>query len=78
MSEQDYENGNRAAWLTMLSLCLRHLGIDDVEAKKAAWVSEREQTVAALRRVCGQFGDNGWDVNLHLADVVEKHLEKHL
>lgn len=27
-----------------------------------------------LRQVCDEFGDNDWPDNLHLADVIEKHL----
>ena len=76
--ELNYELGNRAAWLSMLQSCLRQLGIDDEDAGRARWVSEREQTVAALRSVCERHGDNEWDEDLHLADVVSKHLERHL
>ena len=77
-NEQHCERGSRAAWLRMLSLCLRELGIDDPEAGKARWVSEREQTVAILRMACDEHGDNEWEENLHLADVIEKHLIRHL
>lgn len=43
------------------------------------WIDgEREATIAALRILCGDFGDNDWLDDLHLADVVEKHLSKHL
>ena len=27
-----------------------------------------------MRDLCGEFGDNDWDENLSLADVVGKHL----
>ncbi len=78
MNEQAYEQGSRTAWLAMLQTCLRHLGIDDPAAGSARWVSEREQTVSALRKVCAEHGDNEWDESLHLADVIEKHLRRHL
>jgi hypothetical protein len=78
MSEADYELGNRAAWLAMLAECLRHLGVDDVEAGKARWVKEREETIAQLRILCDVVGDNNWTESLYLADVVEKHLARHL
>jgi hypothetical protein len=32
----------------------------------------------SLRNLCRDFGDNDWDDDLHLADVVEKHLGRHL
>lgn len=76
--EQVYIRGSRAAWLSMLQTCLRELGIDDPEAGKVRWVLEREATVAALRGVCENHGNNDWSDNLHLADVIEKHLERHL
>lgn len=41
-------------------------------------LSERQQAVAKLREICGEFGDNAWPDELHLADVVEKHLAKYL
>jgi hypothetical protein len=31
-----------------------------------------------LRRVCAKFGDNDWSDDLRLADVLEKHLLRHL
>lgn len=78
MSEDDYERGSRAAWAAMLGECLRQLGYDDPEFQKAAWIKEREEAVAALRDACEHHGDNDWPAELHLADVVEKHLIRHL
>lgn len=78
MNEQDYIRGSRMAWLSMLQMCLRELGVDEPAAGQARWISEREQTVAMLRQVCERHGDNDWDETLHLADVVDKHLMKHL
>lgn len=74
MNETGYTSGSRAAWLSMLHTCLRELGVDDPVAGQARWVSEREQTVAMLRQVCGRYGDNDWPDTLHLADVVDKHM----
>jgi len=76
--EQVWLEGNRAAWVAMLRLCLRELGHDDPDAGKARWVLEREAVVARLRIVCREHGDNEWEDNLHLADVIEKHLARHL
>lgn len=72
--ELDYIEDHRRAWLTILQYALRELGTEDVEAEKAAWVSERQETIGILRQVCRDHGDNDWPDNLHLADVVEKHL----
>jgi hypothetical protein len=78
MDEQSYIEGSRRAWLFMLRECLRQLGVDDVEAGKAQWVSERQEAIARLRHVCASFGDNNWPDDLHLADIIEKHLRRHL
>jgi len=76
--EYAYNSGSRMAWLFMLQQCIKNLGIEDVEDQKAAWVQERELAVRALRDVCLKYGDNDWDDNLHLADVIEKHLHRNL
>ena len=78
MDEQAYIQGSRAAWTAMLQRCLIELGIDDPLAGNVRWVMEREQTIAALRDVCERHGDNDWDEHLHLADIIEKHLARHI
>lgn len=74
MSEQDYVNGNQRAWLTMLNECISQLGSPD----PARWIAERADVVLALRSICAEFGDNDWPDDLHLRDVIEKHLARHL
>lgn len=39
---------------------------------------ERVAVVRVLRKVCERFGDNDWEDELHLGDVIEKHLEPYL
>lgn len=76
--EVKYALGSRQAWITMLRYCLKNLGYDDQESKSVAWIVEREEAVAMLRRVCEERGDNDWPDDLNLADVIEKHLANHL
>ena len=78
VKDKAYEKGSRMAWLSMLGQCLIHLGVDDPEMQHAALIAERKLTILALRNVCAEFGDNEWEDNLHLADVVEKHLHRNL
>jgi hypothetical protein len=40
--------------------------------------SERKETINVLREICEYYGDNDWPDNLHLADIIEKHLFRHL
>jgi hypothetical protein len=74
--ETAYTQGKRAAWTSMLATCLRNLGYDAPDV--AQMVLQREQTLAALRSVCADHGDNDWSDDLSLADVIEKHLHHHL
>lgn len=74
----EYEQGSRSAWRTMLAECLRHLGYTGDDTQKLAWIAEREDAILALRRICAEHGDNDWPEDLHLADILDKHLERHL
>lgn len=76
--EKIWECGNRAAWLSMLQQCFIHLGYDQPETKSSKWVIEREMAISTLRRVCDEHGDNDWDENLNLSDIIEKHLWRNL
>lgn len=41
-------------------------------------VDERAETIFILRIICKDHGDNDWEDDLHLADIIDKHLGKHL
>ena len=55
-------------------------GISISDAKKLYEFTdtERQETIRTLRGLCKDFGDNNWPDNLHLGDVIEKHLGKYL
>lgn len=76
--ETAYGQGYRGAFTDILSTCLRELGYEDTEATRCKWVRERESAVSALRKICRNWGDNDWDDDLSLADVIEKHLRRNL
>lgn len=48
------------------------------EGESKDWSIERAETVAKLREICAEHGDNDWDDDLYLPDVLEKHLWNHL
>ena len=75
MSETDWTLGNRAAWTSLLALCLRELGSKN---DAAVLTLGRERAVAILRQACRDHGDNHWPDNLALSDVIEKHLMRHV
>lgn len=35
---------------------------------------ERADAILTLRRICAEEGDNDWPDDLHLSDIIEKHL----
>ena len=72
--EKSFERGMECAWLLMLHTCLEKLGYHNAVAKHTAWVVEREEAIAKLRELCEEHGDNDWENDLHLADIIEKHI----
>lgn len=81
MTEQEekaYLRGERAALVRIMTECARQLGYEDPLAKAAALIEEREQAKAKLREVCEEFGDPDFEDDLHLADIIDNHLLKHL
>ena len=78
MNEQDWTAGNRAAYASMLQECIRHLGVDDPAAAHAAWLVEKQELSAIIRRLCEEYGDADYPDNLHLGDVLTKYLEPYI
>lgn len=78
--ERNYVEGSRMAWRHILSEALRRLDEEDdlTEKRVAHLVAAREDVRAALRGICEEYGDNDWEDDLNLADVIEKHLRPHL
>lgn len=76
--KRTYVEGKRSVYRKMLNEALGGLGLNSPEWESRNWLLEREEAIAALRRVCGEVGDNDWDQDLHLADIIEKHLGKHV
>lgn len=51
----------------------------DILIIRECWIGgERAEVVDILRELCKDYGDNDWEDNLNLRDVIEKHLAKHL
>lgn len=76
LNEIDYQRGQRQVWLNILRQAVNALGYEEGEA--LAWILEREQAIAMLRTLCAEHGDNDWPDDLHLADVIDKHLGRYL
>ncbi len=78
MNEKDYELGVRQTTINTILFCLKNLSNDDPLKISINTLIEREQAINILRQVCERFGDNNWDEDLHLADIIEKHLWRNL
>ena len=81
MSERDYERGHRAAMRMIMMTAVRELDprvSDDPAVRLAILESEVHDARNALRELCEELGCNDWPDSLHLADVIEKHLGRHL
>lgn len=76
--ERHWLDGNRAAWRQLLHLAMSELGYEVSEVATAKLADEREQAVATLRSFCAAWGDNDWTPELCLADVIDKHLRRHI
>ena len=76
--ERSYRQGRISVFRDFLRQAISGLDGTDSEAAHAAWIIERSEIVAQLRDVCDSFGDNDWLDSLHLGDVIEKHLARHL
>lgn len=72
--EKIYEAGKRSANLSLLRRCLSELGYDTEIINEAKLIKEREEVIQLMRTVCPEFGDNNWSNDLHLVDIIDKHL----
>ena len=75
--EQAYCDGQKSVWRRLLAECLTFLG-NDPAADATRWAVERADVVATLRKLCRDYGDQDWPDDLHLTDVIEKHLWRHV
>ena len=77
MSETDdnniskiYEAGQQSVYKHLLEIAIRNLP----EAKAESYRMERLDTISWLRTQCELYGDNDWPDDLHLIDILNKHL----
>lgn len=74
--EKAFQRGSKAFARQILSICAHELR--SVPGDELALQIARADTVAALRRLCDDYGDNDWEDDLSLVDVIDKHLEPYL
>ena len=79
MGEQEeaaYLRGEKTVYREMLGNAIRGLNGEDLTLERMT--AERAAAIATLRRVCGDHGDNDWPDNLHLSDIIDKHLARYV
>lgn len=83
--EKIYLRGEASVYREFLGVALRGLGAEplpDDLASAQRRIARLEEELAdgrkQLRMLCDNFGDNDWEDGDHIADVIEKHLGKHL
>lgn len=81
--ERGYIEGRRRTLINLVSQTLGELSgygkpEDEPLIKLAQATQERQETIQLLRSVCAEFGDNDWDDDLHLTDIIDKHLVNHV
>ncbi len=80
--DEGFATGARVAWRRVLEKAIVEMcgygGLGDPLVTIAKLQNELEEVRASLREVCRDHGDNDWDDDLNLSDVIEKHLAPYL
>jgi len=76
--EKAYTEGTRAAWSRILTLAAAELGADTSDGRLAALLAERAAVVAKLWEICAGYGSTDWPDDMHLPNVLERHLRRHI
>lgn len=73
MKERWFSESRNRAFGTVLNFLLQQLG-QDVRPSRESLLLERQEAILALRDLCDEIGDNDWPEDLHLADIIAKHV----
>lgn len=76
--EAAIEEGYRRGITQIYVKTLRELADCGVNVDKDYLIAERQAVINILRRICSKHGDNDWEDNLHIGNIIEKHLERYL
>lgn len=77
IKEEAYVQGTRNTLNIQLKNIIKELGYSE-EVSKESLILERESAIKSLRFACENFGENEWDEQLNLSDIIEKHLVRYL
>jgi len=72
--ELGYIEGHRRTASNLLLHAMGELSGFLEVPNEANLLAERTETIATLRRLLHDLGDDDWPDNLHLSDIIEKHL----
>jgi hypothetical protein len=75
--DRAYVRGMEGVWRSLVQQGIANIGPSPVR-DLGALHAERHDAVRALREVCALLGDNDWEDDLHLGDIIEKHVLPHI
>lgn len=77
VEDEAYTAGRKAEARHILQMLLPDI---ESEAVRTALIlrDERERAIVALRDLCMYVGDSDWPDELDLADIIDKHITKHV
>lgn len=77
-NEESYNEGKRRALINLARHLCRELADCEqdpsIHRRVLALEAERLEVVSCLRRLCAEYGDNDWPDDLHIVDVIERHV----
>lgn len=76
--ESAYVQGQQTLALAIFRSITPYLPKGTVERDAAALRIERAEAIVALRDICREHGDSEWPDDMHIADIINKHLSHHL
>lgn len=76
IEEKAYLQGRKSLAREFLGYAIQE--VDGDVKTRSELIKERAGAIAKLREICAAYGDNDWDDNLHLVDILDKHLLNHL
>jgi hypothetical protein len=74
--EAAYILGRKAFARELLGRSIGELGGTGLTMEQV--LAERAEAIATLRGICEEYGDNDWEDDLHLSDIISKHLGNYL
>lgn len=74
IKENSYLEGQRAIAISLIKSLIIYLYEGEDIKMSILLQMERSEAISKLRQICEIVGDNDWEDDLHLVDILDKHL----